>query len=264
MLGAGPSARIKSASTASGRSVETWRGAEQHFLVRLAPSAIRTSTAARLATMSAEERQQWANVLARARADTDSLAFLAVSLDGERRPIAVANSDPATRLFLGDGEGDRQTPDAHARAEVLRDVRLFARPYPVGLLVAGVGPAVANDAYASPSVWQEFERDRYHGPRVIWGRENNLFLIGTMERIADASSAAAQREPGINRYRQELRGALDQVLAAVEASGFHSELWSYEVNADRVVPVRYGSGSDVQLWSTTDLVVQYERARLKK
>ena len=146
---------------------------------------------------------------------------------------------------------------------MLRDVQLFARPYPVGLLVPGVGPAVANDAYASPSIWRDFDRDRYHGPRVIWGRENNLFLIGTMARIADASTAAL-RDPGVASYVRTLRGAMDSVRAAVDASGFHSELWSYDVRDGRVVPVRYGSGSDVQLWSTTDLVVQFELYRLSK
>ena len=57
---------------------------------------------------------------------------------------------------------------------------------------------------------------------------------------------------------------IDEVLGAVDASGFHSELWSYELRDGRIVPVRYGTGSDVQLWSTTDLVVGYARSRLPK
>ena len=52
--------------------------------------------------------------------------------------------------------------------------------------------------------------------------------------------------------------------AAAEASGFQSELWSYEVRDGRVVPVRYGISSDVQLWSTTDLAVQFLLARLRR
>ena len=209
--------------------------------------------------MTPEERRYWTDVLARTKADADSLSFLALSLDAIARPIAVANSDVATRLFLGDAEGAPRVPDAQARTDVLRDVRLFVRPYPVGLLVERVGPAVANDAYAAASIWRDFERDRYHGPRVVWGRENNLFLIGAMSRLADA-----QPDPSLAAYRHELREAIDKVLAAVEASGFHSELWSYEVQNGRVVPVRYGSGSDVQLWSTTDLVVRYGLSRLGK
>jgi hypothetical protein len=139
---------------------------------------------------------------------------------------------------------------------VLRDVRTFVRHYPAGLLIDGVGPVVANDAYATPAVWQAFERDRYHGPRVVWGRENNLFLLGTTLRVQQGASAG-------EAYRRELRSAIQQVGSAVEASGFHSELWSYELRDGRVVPVRYGSGSDVQLWSTTDLSVGYAR-RLRR
>ena len=240
-------------------AVDTWRGASRHFLVRLAPSDIRERSTARLAAMTDDERRHWTDVFARTHADADSLTFLAISLDASGRPIAVANSDPATRLFLGDTEGARGLPDAQARADVLRDVRLFARSYPVGLLVDSIGPVVANDAYASPSIWRDFERDRYHGPRVVWGRENNLFLIGTMGRIADAGTTAS-----LAPYVRELRGAIDTVLSAVEASGFHSELWSYEVKNGRVIPVRYGSGSDVQLWSTTDLVVQFGRSRITR
>jgi hypothetical protein len=122
----------------------------------------------------------------------------------------------------------------------------------VGLLVPGVGPVVANDAYASPSVWPEFERDTYHGPRVVWGREVNLFLLGLASHIADATEA---RES--SAYVGELQRALERTLAAVEASGFHSELWSFDVRSGQVLPRRYNTGSDVQLWSTTDLAVQY-------
>jgi hypothetical protein len=43
----------------------------------------------------------------------------------------------------------------------------------------------------------------------------------------------------------------------VDESGFHSELWSYELRDGKIVPMRYGSGSDVQLWSTTDLAVGF-------
>jgi len=84
-----------------------------------------------------------------------------------------------------------------------------------------------------------------------------------MARIADAR-ASATRDPIVASYIRGLRSAMDTVRAAVEASGFHSELWSYDVRDGRVVPIRYGSGSDVQLWSTTDLVVQFELYRLAK
>jgi hypothetical protein len=52
-------------------------------------------------------------------------------------------------------------------------------------------------------------------------------------------------------------------LAAVNASGLqHNELWSYEIKGGKLVPVRYGTSSDVQLWNTTNLVVQYALSQL--
>ncbi|HEV7993072.1 MAG TPA: hypothetical protein VGP25_14700 [Gemmatimonadaceae bacterium] len=240
------------------RAIDRWDAASSHFVVRLAPDDVRARVSARLAQMPENERAHWRDVVTRTQADRDSLVFLALSLDGSGRPIAVANSDVATRLFLGDDERSSSRPDASSRAAVLRDVRLFVRRYPVGLLVDSVGPVVASDAFAPPSVWRDFERDRYHGPRAVWGRENNLFLLGVMSRLADASTPSSRD----SSYRRELTRAVDQVRGAVEASGFHSELWSYELRDGRVVPVRYGSGSDVQLWSTTDLVEGYLRARL--
>jgi len=238
-------------------AVERWRGAERHFVVRLTADEVRERVRSRLAALPEAERSHWAGVLAATHADAEPLEFLALSLDASGQPIGVANSDAATRLFLGDLARGSAAPDSTERAAVLRDVRTFVRRYPVGLLIDGVGPAVANDAYATPPVWQAFERDRYHGPRVVWGRENNLFLLGTTRRLQQAASAG--ETPALSAYRRELASAVDQVAAAVEASGFHSELWSYELRNGRVVPVRYGSGSDVQLWSTTDLSVGYAR-----
>ena len=241
-------------SLALRRAIDTWWGAEQHFVVRLDAAAVHERVTARVAAMPAAEREYWTALLQRTGADRDSLTFLALALDEAGRPIGVANSDVATRLFLGDGERGARQNDLIARE--LRDVRLFTRSYPVGLLIDEVGPVVANDAYASPEVWRAFERDSYHGPKVVWGREVNLFLLGVASRIGARDDAAGDAP--------ELRAAFQRVLGAVEASGFHSELWSYEVRDGRVVPARYGIASDVQLWSTTDLAVQFARARLMR
>ena len=242
-------------------AIERWQGASRHFVVQLTPDDVRERVRARLAALPEGERRHWNDVLADDAARTrDSLVFLALSLDGEGRPIGVANSDVATRLFLGETEGAPRAPDAAERAAVLRDVRTFVRRYPVGLLIDSVGPVVASDAYAPPSVWADFERDRYHGPRVVWGRENNLFLLGATRRVAATRATA----PELAAYRRELADAIAQVRAAVDASGFHSELWSYELRDGRIVPVRYGSGSDVQLWSTTDLAVGFARRAARR
>ena len=236
-------------------AVDAWRGAERHFVVRLSADEARERIERRLAALPEAERSYWTGVLGATRTDREPVEFLALALDASGRPIGVANSDVATRLFLGEVGSGARAADTSERARVLRDVRTFVRRYPVGLLVEGVGPVVANDAYATPPVSQAFERDRYHGPRVVWGRENNLFLLGASRRALDASKA----RPPLDGYRRELDAAIERVGSAVDASGFHSELWSYELRGGRIVPVRYGSGSDVQLWSTTDLAVSFAR-----
>ncbi len=240
-------------------AIAVWGRASQHFVVRVGPDDVRARVAARLAAMPVMERDHWRAMLATSGADRDSLTFLAVALDVAGTPIGVANSDPATGLFLDAGAGMRGAMDAGAISAMLRDVRLFARAYPAGLLVNGVGPAVSNDAYASPAVWRAFERDPYHGPRVVWGREVNLFLLGVAGRIAEGRA-----DPGLAPHLPELRAALERVRGAVQASGFRSELWSYEVRGGRAFPVRYGTGSDVQLWSTSDLAVQFALSRLAR
>lgn len=231
-------------------AANAWWGASRHFVVRFSPAEIRAHVARRLDALPAHERAYWAGVAVRTKAADDSIGFLALSLDASGRPIGVANTDVATRLFLGDSP----RPAAGDVAAMWRDVLLFTRPYPVGLFIEGVGSVVANDAYAERAVWEAFERDRYHGPRVVWGREVNLFALGVARLIGQAPTVTEANA---------LRSALDRVLNAAEASGFQSELWSYEVRDGRVVPIRYGTGSDVQLWSTTDLAVQFALSRLR-
>src|SRR6266516_2150341 len=189
-----------------------------------APAAVR----AKLASLPALEREHWDSVLAHTGLPSDTLRFPAVSLDSAGEPIPVMSTDPGMWVLLA-----RQSPDREA--ELLRP---FLLPYPVGLFIEGVGLAVANDAYASPAVWQMFERDLYHSPRVIWGREVNVLLAALATR---------------NRA-----GAVDSLRTAVARSGLqYAELWSYKFEGGALRAVRYGSSSDVQLWTLTDLAVQY-------
>ncbi|MEO6445582.1 MAG: hypothetical protein ABIZ91_00960 [Gemmatimonadaceae bacterium] len=248
-------------------AVTTWHGAARHFEVRLAPAEVRRHIGERLAAMPAVERDHWRGVLRATGADDDSLSFMALALDAAGRPLGVANTDPATRLMLRANRSSASDSAASERAEVLRDVRLFTRAYPAGLFIEGVGPVVANDAYATAAVWRAFERDPYHGPRVVWGREVNLFLLGVANRVSQSrreagASSGSGNSADRDAFVRELLAAIQKVRHAVESSGFRSELWSYDFAAGRPMPVRYGSGSDVQLWSTTDLVVQYTLARL--
>jgi hypothetical protein len=244
-------------------ALQNWRGAVNHFVVTLGPSDIRSRVQEKLAWMPAGERAYWGNVLTKTAADTAVLTFLAISLDSAGKPIPVVNTDPATWLLL------RNTSDLSpdAVAAVRRDVDVIARrPFPVGLFVDRLGPVVANDAYASPAVWEAFKQDTYHSPRVVWGREVNLILLGLANQIngaTDASGKAKQPTESILPYVDEMKGALARVYEAVEASGLkHNELWSYEISGGSLKPIRYGASTDVQLWNVTDLAVQFMLTRL--
>ncbi|MEA2762324.1 MAG: hypothetical protein QOD47_1608 [Gemmatimonadaceae bacterium] len=237
------------------RAIQNWRGASRHFIVSLAPAEIRGKVQQKLQWLPAEERTFWQRVLTSTAADTLPLEFLAISLDSAGKPIPVVNTDPATWLLLRDGRDT--SPDAIAA--VRRDVRAITRPYPVGLFVDRLGPLVANDTYASPAIWEAFRKDTYHSPRVVWGREVNLILLGLANQISGATGAAGRpASEALSPYVSEMRDALRRVNDAVEASGLkHNELWSYEISGGQLKPIRYGASTDVQLWNVTDLAVQF-------
>ena len=211
------------------RAAEVWRGTARHFAVVLSPDEAAARLGVRMAALPEAERELWAAVLARSGdALRDTLRFLAVSLDSAGLPIPVMSTDPAMWLLLEDLGAERER-------EVLRP---FFLPHPVGLFIDGLGPVTANDAYAPPDVRQMFERDLYHSPKVVWGRDVNILLAVLARR---------------NRS-----GAIDSVRTAVARSGLqYAELWSYKLEGGALRPVRYGSSSDVQLWTLTDLAVQY-------
>lgn len=221
------------------QAIATWRGARRHFEVTLGRGEAERHVNRKLASLPRAERRYWTKVVSERWPAPDSLFFLALSLDAEGRPIQVVNTDPATGLFLGEFIA------ANDAGAVARDLSTFGLPYPVGLFVDSVGPLVANDGYATPQIWQRFRADTYHSPRVVWGREVNLLLLGL----------ARQRTPGMDTTLDSL---LQQTSAAVEASGLgHNELWSYRIQGDHLLPVRYGASTDVQLWNTTDLAVEF-------
>jgi hypothetical protein len=139
--------------------------------------------------------------------------------------------------------------DSLGRDRALELIGPIMRPYPTGLFVEGLGPLTANDAYAPHDVWETFRRDQYHSPMVVWGRDVNILLAGLSLQIAALPSGT---DPA------PLVDALQRTVTAVDRSGLrHAELWSYRIDNGRLVPTRYGTSSDVQLWSLTDLAVQY-------
>jgi hypothetical protein len=237
------------------RALQNWQGASRHFVVSLPADDIRTRVQQKLQWLPAEERAYWQRVLASTGAANQPLEFLALSLDSSGKPIPVVNTDPATWLLLRDG---RDVRPAQISA-VQRDVRAIVRPYPVGLFIDRLGPVVANDAYAPKSVWEAFRADTYHSPRVVWGREVNLVLLGLANQIAGATDAAGRPlNASLTGYVTELRDALRKVNTAAEMSGLkHNELWSYEIVDGTLRPIRYGASTDVQLWNVTDLAVQF-------
>ena len=247
------------------RAIDAWRGARTHFVVRFDSAHVRDRVQAKLAWLPSSERSYWDKTLARTGASRDSLVFLALSLDSAGAPIPIVNTDPATDLFLSDFTASiiagRMQP-----ADVLQEVAPFVRAYPVGLFIAGLGPVVSNDAYASQSVWDAFRQDAYHSPRVVWGREVNLLLLGLAKQIAAGyDTRGALIEPSLAPYVRSLHSALDQTLTAVTASRLeHNELWSYRIANGKLLPTRYGTASDVQLWSATDLAVQFALSTLPR
>ena len=258
VIPAGPLAALARDRAALERAVATWKRAERHFQVSLAPDEVTKRVAAKLAWLPAAERAYWEGVLRPVR---DTLRFLALSLDAAGRPIPIVNTDPAMALLLDSLGTDR----------TLELVAPILQPYPVGLFVHDLGPVVANDAYAGRDVWDAFRRDAYHSPTVVWGRDVNALLAGLARQLKSVRNAEfgmrSRRTPVDSALRtphsaqssdSSLQAAVDRILTAVDRSSLrHAELWSYAIENGRLVPSRYGTSSDVQLWSLTDLAVQY-------
>jgi hypothetical protein len=246
-------------------AITTWRTARRHFEIRLDPDEILRRVDGTLELLPEAEADYWRRHVAEEGAAERPLSFLALSLDGEGRPIAAVSTDPATDLFLEDYTEEilRGTLDP---AAVLKMVDPFVRPYPIGLFIEGLGPVVVNDAYASPAVQRRFREDLYHSPRVGWGREVNLLLLGLARQIEtayDASGRLRDESDAFLSYVEALRDALETTEEAVEASGLsHNELWSYRIDGGTLRPVRYGTSSDIQLWNVTDLAVGFLLDRL--
>ena len=241
VIRAEPLATFARDRAALARAFAVWQGAERHFRVALPPGDVAQRVEARLGALPQPEREYWAEVLRHVGAPGDTLRFLALSLDGAGRPIPVVNTDPAMLLLLEPLDGPR----------VRELIAPILASYPVGLFMDDLGPLVANDAYAAPKVWEIFRRDAYHSPTVVWGRDVNVLLAGLAQQRSSGGAGAQHAAPLLDT-------ALRRISEAVNRSGLrHAELWSYSIENGRLVPSRYGTSSDVQLWSLTDLAVQY-------
>ena len=94
----------------------------------------------------------------------------------------------------------------------------------------------------------------------------NLITLGLAHQLAAATDAQGRpRDASLAPYVTKLATTLRRTQAAVNASGLRQlELWSYRIDGDRLQPVRYGTSSDVQLWNTTSLAVQWALSRLPR
>src|SRR5437867_4574857 len=68
-------------------AVEPWRGTARHFEVALAPATAEARVRGKLASLPAAERAYWEAVLARTGFPTDTLRFLALALDADRKSV---------------------------------------------------------------------------------------------------------------------------------------------------------------------------------
>ena len=242
------------------KAIERWRGAIQHFWVRIGREEILKQAKAKLESLPADEKAYWAEVLAQSPTLPEHLEFLALSLDEAGKPIPVLNTDPATWLFLGDHTKSILS-DQLQPGTVYKILDSFVIHYPAGLFVENLGPLCANDAYASPEIWKSFEEDQYHSPRVVWGREVNLLTLGLVKQILQSEESKSSE---LQSYRNRLKEILTIVRKGVEGSGLkHNELWSYKIQDGKLTPVRYGSSSDIQLWNLTDISIQFLLSRIE-
>ena len=114
----------------------------------------------------------------------DSLTFLALSLDsaGHRSPSSTPTPPPSCSWTRRSGRpGQLEAIEAVPRALPRRPVRRRAW-----------GRWSPTMRTPSAAVWDTFAKDAYHGPRVVWGREVNLLLLGLSLRTGAAPDAARQ------------------------------------------------------------------------
>ena len=233
-------ARFARDRVALARAVAVWRDAERYFRVGLPGQDAAARIRARLEALPEVERAYWEGVSwFTMLSPRDTVRFLALSLDAAGQPIPIVNTDPAMLLLV----------DSLSTNRVSELIAPIMVKYPVGLFVNDLGPLVANDAYATRPVWDAFRADRYHSPTVVWGRDVNILLAGLARQIRGAAPGS---DVGF------LKDAVQRIVTAVDSSGLrHAELWSSRIDNGRLAPIRYGTSSDVQLWSLTDLAVQY-------
>ncbi|KVP25950.1 hypothetical protein WJ86_11125 [Burkholderia multivorans] len=178
------------------------------------------------------------------------LAFYALSLDEQGRPIPVMNSDGGFALLFG-------TPP---EAQLQRIVADAIRPFPTGL-VTDVGMLIANPAYANPSLWPKFTSSAYHGT-VIWSWQQAMWVAGLDRQLA---------RPDLSDTTRALLTQARQTVWQVIANGRDmrtSEMWTWSYANGQYHTDAFGTRSAdateanaAQLWSTTYLAIRDPQLR---
>lgn len=176
---------------------------------------------------------------------TDRLQFPALALDAQGSPIPIMNSDVGFELLFGEPSG----------ADLQREIAVVMRPFPAGLMT-DVGMLIANPAFASQALQQQFSRNAYHGT-VIWSWQQALMAAGLARQL--------QREDLSSSVRGELLQAQGTLWEAIHATRTmsNSELWSWSYADGHYAIVPFGSlaadadeSNAAQLWSTVYLAVR--------
>jgi hypothetical protein len=174
--------------------------------------------------------------------DQQSLAFHALSLDEQGKPVLVLHSDEGFRLLLTDPKFD----------DLERCITVIMRPFPAGLMT-DVGLVVANPALTSAGLQQEFSRFAYHGT-VVWSWQQALMAAGLERQLRRTDLPAALRDK-LQRARSDLWAVIER-SKALRTSELWS--WSWADGGFRIEPFgRPGADVDesnaAQLWSTVYL-----------
>ncbi|VBB10195.1 hypothetical protein [Burkholderia stabilis] len=181
------------------------------------------------------------------------LAFYALSLDQQGKPVPVMNSDGGFALLFG-------TPPEDELQRIVADV---TRPFPTGL-VTDAGMLIANPAYASPSLWPKFTSSAYHGT-VIWSWQQAMWVAGLDRQLARQDLSATTRA---------LLGQARQTIWQVISNGRDmrtSEMWTWSYMNGQYQTDAFGTRSAdateanaAQLWSTTYLAIRDPQQRAGK
>ncbi len=239
-------------------AVKIWREAKEHFRMSVEKDEILNKINRKLEWFPGKHASYWSNIIKTLDEPIQKVSFYALSLDENGHPLPVINTDPAMFIFL-----ENYTVQIPTRNDLMDELQIllsmFYTPYPIGLFVEGLGTLAANDVIASQKIWERFRNDDYHSPTTVWGREINLLLLGLMKEIVTIERLSeVEKSDRLIKYHDFFTERLLTMLNAVETSGLkHTELWTYRIHDGVLHPLRYPTTSDIQLWSLTDLTLQF-------